>query len=99
MRAIVILVLAGCLAGAPPAEARTRPHTVGLRAHKMRAPRPHAEKAPKKAYRTVRVKRADGTVLTGYRDSTGTHLRGADGRTIHCQRQKFGAADVDIACR
>jgi hypothetical protein len=36
--------------------------------------------------------------MTGYRDSFGTHLRGPDGRIIHCQRQA-GAADIDIACR
>jgi hypothetical protein len=46
----------------------------------------------------VRVRRADGAVMTGYRDSLGTHLRGSDGRTIHCQRQT-GAADIDVACR
>jgi hypothetical protein len=47
----------------------------------------------------VRIKRPDGTVMTGYRDSSGTHLRGQDGKTIHCQRQTVGAADIDIACR
>ena len=98
MRAILGLAAAMAVALAAPAEARTKgfgPHPRKMRVH---APRPHNPHAPHAAMRSVRVRRADGTVMTGYRDSLGTHLHGPDGRTIHCQRQA-GAADIDIACR
>lgn len=78
-----------------PAEGRTR---LATRRPHLHLARPHKSRASHAAYRSVRVRRADGTVMTGYRDSLGTHLRGPDGRTIHCQRQ-VGAADIDVACR
>jgi len=101
VRAILILAAVALAALAFPAEARTRslgPHLHRARVH---APRPHKFRAPKtkSTYKSVRMRRADGTVMTGYRDSLGTHLRGPDGRTVHCQRQTFGAADIDVACR
>lgn len=68
------------------------------RVHKSHAPRLLKVHVPKTKYRTVRIRRADGTVMTGYRDSQGTHLRGPDGRFTHCSRQSAGAADIDIAC-
>jgi hypothetical protein len=87
------------LAAAAPAEARTAgfPHAHKPRTH-THAPRPHKVRVPKSTFRTVRVRRADGTMMTGYRDSTGTHLMGPNGRTVHCQRQT-GVADIDVACR
>lgn len=93
MTAALAMATAGlAAAGAAPAEARTYKSS-------MRAPRPHKPRAPKSTYRTVRVTRSDGTVMTGYRDAMGTHLHGPDGRTIHCRRQTAGAADIDVACR
>ena len=93
-----MMILGAAVAAAAPAEARTRGHgvrTPRIHAAHVRTPRPHK---PHNGFRSVRVRRADGSVLSGYRDSLGTHLRGADGRSINCQRQ-IGAADIDIACR
>lgn len=102
MKRIVILALvAAALVTTPTSEALARarrlsgPH-ISTRIHTPRLPRPHR---PRSAYRSVRVRRADGTVLRGYRDSLGTHLTGPDGRRVDCQRQRLGGADVDIACR
>jgi hypothetical protein len=79
------------------AQAQARTHS-GIHLPRPHVPRPHRVHASKSAYRSVRVRRADGAVMTGYRDSLGTHLRGSDGRTIHCQRQT-GGADIEVACR
>lgn len=85
----VILAIAALMAAGGPAEART----------KSFAPHVHKPRAPKGAYKTVRIRRADGTVVTGYRDSLGTHLHEPGGRTVTCRRQTFSAADIDVACR
>jgi hypothetical protein len=90
------------LAAGAPAKARTSSlgsHLHKPRLHKAHALRPHKPPAPKSTYHTVRVRRPDGTVMTGYKDSLGTHLHGPDGRTVHCQHQTYGAADIDITCR
>jgi hypothetical protein len=101
---VLVLTAAVVAALAVPAEARTE--SLGPHVHKTRVhtPRPHTPRAPRlrapnSTYKSVRVRRVDGTVMTGYWDSLGTHLRGPDGRTVHCQRQAFGAADIDVACR
>jgi hypothetical protein len=89
------MILAAVVVVAAPAAARSR----GL-GHRMRTPHVHAPRLrkPRSRLRTVRLRGPHGAVMTGYRDSFGTHLRGPDGRIIHCQRQA-GAADIDIACR
>ena len=102
VRAAILLVLMLALSAGATAEARTSrvgSHLHKPRLHKIRAPRPHQPRAPKSTYRTVRLRRADGTVMTGYRDESGTYLHKPGGRTIRCQRQTYGAADVDIDCR
>lgn len=98
MRAMAILILAAALALSPEAQAGT--HRIGVRAHAPGAhlSRAHKPRAPRKAYRSIRIQRADGSVLTGYRDSIGTHLTGPDGRTVHCRRGA-GGHDIEIACR
>jgi hypothetical protein len=99
VRTVLILSIALATALAVPAEARTKrfgPHPHKSRVH---TPRPHKLSAPKSPYRSVRIRRADGTVMTGYRDALGTHLHDPDGRTVHCQRQTFGAADINVDCR
>ncbi|HEY4028744.1 MAG TPA: hypothetical protein VGM25_00240 [Caulobacteraceae bacterium] len=95
MKAVLVMLAALALvtAGGSPGEARTS----GIHKPRIHSPRPHKPRTPKSAYRTVRVRRADGRVMTGYRDSLGTHLRHADGRTVNCQRQ-VGAADVNVTC-
>jgi hypothetical protein len=86
-----------------PTDGWARGH--GPRVPHMRVPHvkvPHV-KVPRpprpRRLRSVSVKRADGTMLHGYRDSYGTHLRGLDGKTVNCQSSGLGAADVNIACR
>lgn len=95
MKAAWIMILAALAAAMVPAQAGARNSV-----HRMRTPHVHAPhiRKPRASYRSVRVRRADGAVMTGYRDSLGTHLTGPDGRTIHCQRQ-IGAADIEVACR
>ena len=90
MKSILVIttVLVLTLAAGIQAEARTP------RVHTPRAPKVHA---PKSTYRSVRIRRADGTVLTGHRDSLGTHLTGPDGRAVNCQRQ-VGATDINVTC-
>ncbi len=94
MAALVVGVAAMAATGSV-AEART--HKARVHAPRIRAIRPHKIRAPRNTYKTVRVRRADGTMMTGYRDSSGTHLRGPDGRTVNCQRE-IGAAEIDVAC-
>ncbi len=94
--AALVMGMATVAATGLPAEARThKPH---IHAPRIRAIRPHKVHAPRTTYKTVRVRRADGTVMTGYRDSSGTHLRGPDGRTVTCQRE-ISPAEIDVACR
>lgn len=99
MRLLVLLIVAAMVAAAP-AEARTRSLGHSARAPHAHVPRPHVARPhrSRSSFRTVRIRRADGQVMTGYRDSLGTHLRGPDGRNVECQRQ-IGAADIDVACR
>ncbi len=88
---IVMAALIATLAVEGGAEART---------HKPRihVSRPHKARAPRSTYKTVRIRRADGTEMTGYRDSFGTHLHRSDGSTINCTR-RVTAANVDVSCR
>jgi hypothetical protein len=102
VRAALVLIAMLTLTAGASAEARTSSagfHLHKPRLHKAHAPRPHKPRAPTNTYRTVRLRRADGTVMTGYRDESGTYLHKPGGRTIRCQRQTYGAADVDIDCR
>ena len=104
MRAVGLLLLAAILAAGSPAEARTHNgvHSVRMpKLHKARQPKAHIAKPrkPRNAHRSVRIKREDGTVWTGYRDELGTHLTGPDGRRVNCQRSPIGAADIEVACR
>jgi DNA/RNA endonuclease G (NUC1) len=92
MAALILGVTSVAAIGAP-AEARTHKP----RAPKAHVPRPHKIRVPKSTYKTVRVRRADGTVMTGYKDSAGTHLRRPDGSFTHCQRQ-VSAAEIDVSC-
>jgi hypothetical protein len=94
MMTALVMAMAAVAAAGSPAEARAHKP----RLQKPHVPRPHKVRAPKSTYRTVRIRRSDGTTMTGYRDSMGTHIHGPDGRTIHCQRQTVGAADIDVAC-
>ena len=93
--AALVMGVATVAATGPAAEART--HKARVHAPRIRTIRPHKVRAPRSTYKSVRVKRADGTLMTGYRDSSGTHLRGSDGRTVNCQRE-VSAAEIDVAC-
>jgi hypothetical protein len=96
--AAILMILAGASALAPAAEARKHDHVPGLHLPHVRTPRAHKPRPPRKTYRSVRIRRADGSVWTGYRDDLGTHLTGPDGQTVHCRRG-VGAADIEVACR
>lgn len=108
MRTVAILAVMTVLVSSATAEARThgfgprihapRMHAPRIRAPRIRAPRPYVSRRPRNAYRSVHIRRADGSEWTGYRDSLGTHLSGPGGRTINCQRG-VGAADIEVACR
>jgi hypothetical protein len=63
-----------------------------------RRPRIPRLRKPRATYRSVTVRRADGTVLHGHRDALGTHLTGPDGKSVTCKRGS-GGADINIACR
>ena len=93
MMAALVMGMAAVAEMAAPAEARTHKP----RAPKVHVPRPHKVRAPRITYKTVRIRRADGTVMTGYRDSSGTHLHRPDGGMINCSRD-VSAAEIDVAC-
>jgi len=76
-----------------------KPHFTEPKILHAKRPRIPRLRRPRQTYRSVSVRRADGTVLHGYRDSTGTHLTGPDGKMTHCQRSDGGVSDINVACR
>ena len=101
MKTILFLILAMAVAAGSPAEARRRSlgvHAPRIRTARIHTPRLRTPRASRKASRSIRITRADGTVLTGTRDSLGTHLAGPDGRRVDCKRG-IGAADIEVSCR
>lgn len=80
------------------------PSSSWARSHEPRAPslRSLGIKSPRaRPYRSrsLTIHRADGTVVRGYRDTYGTHLRDSNGRTTNCRRNKSSLAGVDLTCR
>ncbi len=75
-----------------------RPRVPRVRAfHALKAPRlPHARRYTS---RSVTVRRADGATLRGYRENSGTHLRGPNGRSVDCRKSSRGIIGDEIVCR
>lgn len=104
----ILLLLAAWLAGGLALDAGApndgwarsyKPRSETFRVGGQRQPRIRKPRAPRSySYRSVTIRRPDGTVLRGYRDNFGTHLTGPDGKVLNCQRSRFSGKDIAVAC-
>jgi hypothetical protein len=106
-RASLILLMTAWLSAGLLVDAGVAPGA-WARARKLHVPKvgavhrlktPHIPRARRYTYRSITVRRADGTVLRGYRDNDGTHLRGPDGKLTRCRKSSQGFDGDEIVCR